>query len=93
MVVLDNIVSNGWFDPKTVTNETIKLIPYLFEESTLSLLDNYIQTLVKSYVRRKRNIEINIWGARFVPDKMPGLVFEDKVKFEYTTWSGWDNGV
>ena len=87
--VLDTILSDGWFD-ENISDETIKLIPYLFDPLTLSLLDDYIHDTVKSYIRRKRNIVINIFGVINVPDFMPGLVFEDKVKFECTTSSDWN---
>ena len=90
LAALDVIVSDGLFDDENVAEDTIKLIAQLFTPSTLLWFDNYIHKMVKSYIRRKRNIVINIYGAEYVPDIMPGLVFEDKVKFEETTSSDWN---
>lgn len=65
-----------------ITDENIEIINRLFDLDTLttSEIDDYIKDMVHSYIRRKKEIVINICGLIDVAPKLSGFVFEGKVE-------------
>ena len=90
LAAADMILSDGTFDPENMSRQELLVMQGLFTPSKLPLFDDYIHDMVKSYIRCKKNIVINIDFLQYVWREIPGLVFQDEVKFEETTSNNWD---
>lgn len=68
----------------------INLITKLMSQETLSSFDPYIQSMVKSYVRRKKKIIINLEGLDEIQETLKGVVLKDKIVNVKTSDSDWN---
>ena len=89
--VFDAVVSDGCLEAE-IDAETGKLMRHLLVPSILSSLpiDEYIKTMVKSYIRRKKRIVVNIYELRWGKRQLYGMAFEGDLRSEKTTPDNWD---
>lgn len=87
---LDLMISDGCFYDQNA-NIPLKLIKQLLAvaESSLSLFDLYISSMVKAYIRRKRQIAVYFAGINLIRDKIKGFITEGEMRRVETTENGW----
>ena len=88
--IFDRIVSDGIFFEENGKDST-DLMFELMDPSSSLVVDQYVQDIVKSYIRRKKKITINLNGLEPIQEEISGLVIEDKIEAEDTTKSSWDS--
>ena len=79
---LDSIITDAFFGRGSkLSKGTVVLIKKLLDPETLSCtFDEYIVSMVTSYIRRKQHIIINIHGLKPIQEAISGLVIKDKIE-------------
>ena len=85
LFILDSIVSGGTFgENMKISAKHISLIHELMNignaSSSSISYDPYITSMVKSYIRRKKKIILNMEGLTDIAPKLLGFVFQGKVE-------------
>lgn len=86
---LDSITNDGFF--KQTIDVPMVLIRKLLDLDSLSAsFDPYIVSMVKSHVRRKQKIIINLEGLKEIKEQVSELVVTNKIEEVNTMDSDWD---
>ena len=88
---MDSIITDAYFSSSaSLSDGTILLMKKLLDKETLSsLFDEYIVSMVTSYIRRKQQIIINMDGLEPIQEAISGLVIKDKIEAIKTGENSW----
>ena len=87
---LDLMISDGAVSDKTIIIP-LKLIKQLLGIiKSSAAFDPYISSMVKSYIRHKRQIAVNLNGLRKIAASVNGFIIQGEIKSIKTTQDDWD---
>ena len=89
---LDSITSGVMFqDGMKIDKRSIRLIKNMLEQDTPSLSnDPYIESMVRSYIRNKKQFIIEMSGLKVIEKAILGIVFDYRLKSSDTWRDSWN---
>lgn len=87
---LDKFVSDRYFYSRK-EDVPLRLIKKLIGVDASSLFDSYVTSMVKAYVRSKRQLVINMRGLEAIKEKIKGFVTEHEMQRIDTMDNDWDS--
>lgn len=77
--VFDRIVSDSGFNDE-IEQDTVDLMLKIMKPSKAMKIDEYLQKVLKSYVRRKKKIAVNLSGIDVIQKAVSGFVIEADIE-------------